>query len=504
MDLDNNKVVDIDEFISTIIHYGLGASNKVGLRNIANYQLMNINNIKLSHFKGYMTNPQLYYDHQFNYLITLSDYLFAICSSKTGKIVRSISMKSYGLFLSYQLTTIQIKQAKVLLLIATTSNSLLLFKADNNLLHPSFILCDKKSCNITNLCLTISHTHAKIYTGDIHGNIKIYQIYSIYQKLNDTYDIKLSKIINQISMNHDSITDIILLDQDDASHIMIITCSLDCLISLVIYNTTLNKFKINTLQSLKKSHKNGIIKIIYSSTYRYLISASIDHSICIWSLSTFLLLDTLIGHTYPIIDIYINNEIISIDDGGYIKIWNAENFIMIQTLSIHQSIINATYISRAQQILILDKLYHLSIYNQEGNLYIKDSELHENIQYILYNSTYSNFCVIGLKIIKLYDALSGALLTMFRNYSDYDITAIDLDINHKVIVADSKGMIRIYNYATGSFIKKLNGHNHHEINFIYYDVDKNVIISSSINQHIKNNMIIIKLMMKIWIIIRLM
>jgi len=74
---------------------------------------------------------------------------------------------------------------------------------------------------------------------------------------------------------------------------------------------------------------------------------------------------------------------------------------------------------------------------------------------VLYNSVFYTFITAHPKCIKVWDASTGALQSVFRDLTHKDITSICLDERkRKLFVGDSRGRMFSINIKNGAKMKK--------------------------------------------------
>ncbi|ETV90334.1 hypothetical protein, variant [Aphanomyces invadans] len=83
-------------------------------------------------------------------------------------------------------------------------------------------------------------------------------------------------------------------------------------------------------------HRLGVTCVKYSLAYRYIISAGLDHDVRLWNPYVESSIATLKGHHHQVVGLtWVDGspEVHSVDDAGFVKIWDLRTYRCIQTLS---------------------------------------------------------------------------------------------------------------------------------------------------------------------------
>ena len=238
------------------------------------------------------------------------------------------------------------------------------------------------------------------------------------------------------------------------------------------------------------------------------------------------------GHQYPLLDIGVQGglkleepHIVSIDERGNIRTWNARTFDLLQAFVSHDSLFRSDTLAhdrilhaaaclkfedvealkaeqkeetKAKQIeadirsLIVRGLYipHAVPAILVATTQIKSFEMrpvhakHESLICAIYNSHSCTFLTCSLSTVQIWDAFEGVVLRQYDNVhllgsSKIEITACILDDREgKFIIGDTLGRILVFNYLNGAFMKELNPHDKPISQLVYCKEDK-IVISSS-------------------------
>eukprot|EP01083_Nonionella_stella_P002986 8521_1 len=180
------------------------------------------------------------------------------------------------------------------------------------------------------------------------------------------------------------------------------------------------------------------------------------------------------GHSAPLVDVQFMSgtpQIITADIDGWIKIWDARNFHLVQTILALPEVqgmgderlrkgemTGFAVCGGIHRRLVVPDHRSLICYDQEGGLYKKVVE-HNQIASLLYNPVTLTFATACDKEVKVWNAISGKLSKVYRELTETELTALCFDgRNRKLITGDHQGHVRVYNYLTGAFMKSMEQH----------------------------------------------
>lgn len=107
-------------------------------------------------------------------------------------------------------------------------------------------------------------------------------------------------------------------------------------------------------------------------------------------------------------------------------------------------------------IIVAGKRLHFYEYDEPTDSNLTDDE---SCNFIMYNQVYFTFITGHPKSIKIWDAITGSLLSVFRDLTDRDITSICSDKRErKLFIGDSKGRVFSINAKNGALMKKFKRH----------------------------------------------
>jgi WD40 repeat protein len=238
------------------------------------------------------------------------------------------------------------------------------------------------------------------------------------------------------------------------------------------------------------------------------------------------------GHQYPLLDIGVQSglkleapHIVSIDERGNIRTWNASTFDLLQAFAsqdelfpldalAHNKTLHAAACLKFEDVealradaeeeaktkrieadirsLIIRGLYipHAVPAILVATKKIRSFEMrpvhakHESLICAIYNSNSCTFLTCSLSTVQIWDAFEGTVSRQYDNIhllgsSKIEITSCILDDREgKFIIGDTTGRILVFNYLNGAFMKELNPHDKPISQLIYCKEDK-IVISSS-------------------------
>ena len=274
--------------------------------------------------------------------------------------------------------------------------------------------------------------------------------------------------------------------------------------NVILWDTLLHDYR-----KFYSDQNTGIYQIEYNIKRNLIFSCGFDHSIYIYD--PFIdshCVQKLVGHNYSINSIACNidnDEFISIDIIGNIKIWDLNNFYNFQTININEAIhymkkTNNTHvdlqtkISSNQKMIFLSKVNKILTYGEKLMIFGKESYYFPDIcdsQSVLscfYNPRFYIFYVVCLNKIKLWNIFNGRLVRVYEEFlqnSTCEITCTCTDENiNKLYIGDNFGHIICLNLNYGNIIKEFIPHKK-EISSLHYLDKDNLLISLSIDNIIK-------------------
>lgn len=282
----------------------------------------------------------------------------------------------------------------------------------------------------------------------------------------------------------------------------------------------------NKPKRIYNDQKTGIYQVIYDYSKNHIYTCGFEHDIFIYDPY----IDNeaiyrLKGHKSSVNSIALipqNNELLSVDILGTIKIWDTANFVNFQTININESTIleanhfksreeiyNKTYkkkLSSNIHIQTFPDLKKFLIYGKKFLLFEKGDLVNPLLsdEYMIigcfYNPKTNNIISISSKKVKFWNIFNGKLMKTYSNLMDsdsitnskniykednYEITSFTYDSHFKKLyLGDSLGRIKSFYMLTGDFIKNFEPHNY-EITHMLYSNRFDYLISCSSDLKLK-------------------
>ena len=254
--------------------------------------------------------------------------------------------------------------------------------------------------------------------------------------------------------------------------------------------------------------ETGIYQIEYDASKNLIYTCGFDHDIYIYDPYV----DTkcihkLKGHNYSINSIACinsDNEFVSIDILGNIKIWDLSNYYNYQSINLNETLNlikiknnqNQTKrkISSNQKMIYLSKVKKILTFGEKlmvfGMVATKLSDLCDThlVLGCFYKALKFNFYTICLKKIKIWNIFNGKLRYVFDDFlqsPNSEITAFSTDKSlKKIFIGDCLGNLLCLNLNTGKILKTYEPHKY-EIVSLYHSQKLDLLISLDTNSIIK-------------------
>lgn len=244
--------------------------------------------------------------------------------------------------------------------------------------------------------------------------------------------------------------------------------------------------------------------MVYDNMKNLLFSCGFDHNIYVYDPYISFHVYKLGGHYGSINTIICNekeNELISMDIFGNIKIWDSQMLVCFQTISVSESNLdnngninsNSGGNSRSTnlKLIYLKKQKKIMIYGNKIVFYETDKSLNPELadDQIIFSSFYDrfgkSFLSFSLRKIKIWNPFTGKIRKVYEDPMKNEITALTLDKNMKrVFLGDNMGNIKCFNMKNGKFLKNIMSHET-EINILVHSLKLGVLISCSLDNNIK-------------------
>ncbi|ETV93774.1 hypothetical protein, variant 1 [Aphanomyces invadans] len=276
---------------------------------------------------------------------------------------------------------------------------------------------------------------------------------------------------------HKDIVQDLLLVNDDT----LISCSMDSLILI---------WDPHTLQckSTRAGHKYGVRTLARHSSTMF-VSAGFDMDMLGWDVSGLSNspIFKLTGHLAPIVAIQIVagcDQAVSLDEDGWFKWWNLQNLLStedndrcLQTFRFGSDEYpwkptSFTLFHNGTTIVACG--YRVKWIQR---VRLKPKLVASNA--VLYND--HSFTVLSTtdKELRVWDAVTGALLHVFRSVTRSDITQVVFDtLQRKCIVANQGGEIIVLNAASGTVLKTFPRHSN-QVSCLHYCKEDGCVLSAS-------------------------
>ena len=273
---------------------------------------------------------------------------------------------------------------------------------------------------------------------------------------------------------------------------------------VILWDTLLHEYR-----KFYSDQNTGIYQIEYNIIKNLIFTCGFDHDIYIYDpFIDFHCVKKLEGHNYSINSIACNlnnDEFISIDIIGNIKIWDLNNYYNFQTINVNDSTNNTekiynnhsisvqNKISSNQKMIFLKKVNKIFTYGEKLMIFGKESHYFpdicdtQTILGIFYHPGLYLFYVVCLKRIKLWNIINGKLVKVYENFlkSNSEIISFCTDETiNKLYIGDNFGHIYCMNLNYGNIIKEFIPHKKEIISLHYFD-KKHLLISFSNDKIIK-------------------
>jgi hypothetical protein len=282
----------------------------------------------------------------------------------------------------------------------------------------------------------------------------------------------------------------------------------------------------NKPKRIFNDQKTGIYQLLYDYNTNHIYSCGFEHDIFIYDPY----IDNeavyrLKGHKSSVNSIALiqeNQELLSIDILGKIKIWDTRNLYNFQSININDSTLlevnhlrsreelndrsRKKKISANHHIQPFPDLKKFLIYGEKFLLYEKGNFINALLcdDYMIlgsfYNPITNKIITISNKNIKFWNILNGQLVRIYSELmnnenekenkntiknNEYEITSFEYDtLYKKIYLGDSLGRIKSFYLSTGDFMKEFQPHKS-EITHIIYSNKYDYLITCSNDLKVK-------------------
>lgn len=231
----------------------------------------------------------------------------------------------------------------------------------------------------------------------------------------------------------------------------------------------------------------------YDNTKNLLFSCGFDHNIYVYDPYISFHVYKLGGHYGSINTIICNekeNELISMDIFGNLKIWDSQLLVCFQNISVSENS-ESNNRSTNLKLIYLKKQKKIMIYGSKIIFFETDKSLNpeladDQIIFSSFHDKYSkSFLSFSLRKIKIWNPFTGKIRKVYDDPMKNEITALTLDKNMKrIFLGDNVGNIKCFNMKNGKLLKDLESHDT-EINNIIHSLKLNIVVSCSVDNIIK-------------------
>ena len=250
--------------------------------------------------------------------------------------------------------------------------------------------------------------------------------------------------------------------------------------------------------------KTGIYHFVYDPYKNYLYTCGFDHNIYVYDpYNEDSSIYQLKGHNSSVKSLSLNlenNELISIDINGNLKIWDTTIFMNFQTLNIYNSLIAEQGHSKKQaeqlvnkkkimsniHVLSLSNIKKILVYGDKFLIYekgkTKNPDLCDDnlILGCIYNNFQNDVITFAHFRVKLWDIFTGKVKIIFEDPMEGgEITSFAHDKQMKrFYIGDNLGKIKNFNLSTGGYLKSFIPHRA-EITHLIHSSEYELLITCS-------------------------
>eukprot|EP00002_Diphylleia_rotans_P001044 TRINITY_DN10569_c0_g1_i5.p1 TRINITY_DN10569_c0_g1~~TRINITY_DN10569_c0_g1_i5.p1 ORF type:complete len:919 (+),score=138.32 TRINITY_DN10569_c0_g1_i5:188-2944(+) len=295
------------------------------------------------------------------------------------------------------------------------------------------------------LCFTHSKIYGTLYGGSTDGSLFKFDFQNQF------------KIIAKLPLHSDWITDMAEIPELGLT----LSSSLDKKILVWETATCVRRNELN-------GHKKGVLCMAYSQRYRLVFSAGFDRDVLVWNPIVAGVLHKMKGHDKTIMSLYAtkrNNELISLDTSGRLKLWDIRSYECLQTLDYKKIAFNTTCFDREHERLITADhtwyTWRFSDTNEEVTSW--------PIVAAKYNHAFNTIVVASTNAdVTIWNAFNGELVSSFDHVADAEVTALQIHpLGRQILVGFQNGLVVLLNYTTGGIVRKFLAHTS-EVMHIFY------------------------------------
>lgn len=236
----------------------------------------------------------------------------------------------------------------------------------------------------------------------------------------------------------------------------------------------------HTHRRTMQQQDKGVYSLDWHAEANCFFSAGLDHDAYVWNPYVSKYIFRLKGHIHSLVGVKSvpkTYQLITADMSGMFKVWDVRTFTCIQNFNTSKNDLNCFEVSYPEKKIIAG-FRKLQFFQYDEP---KDQNLADEGICIcaLYNSVFYNFITIHPKTIKVWNAIDGRLVHVFRDLSKGDLTCAAVDSRQrKLYLGDSLGNVVSVNIKNGARIKKFLKHSDEVTSLLYWEKNKFLVSSS--------------------------
>lgn len=219
----------------------------------------------------------------------------------------------------------------------------------------------------------------------------------------------------------------------------------------------------------------------WSQMNQCLLSAGLDHEAFVWNTYVKDKIFLLRGHNHPLVGVKClpdTPQIITADTSGMVKVWDVRNFLCVQTFNApldELAAFSLTYSSNGSQsmkkrIICGGKKLSYFEYDEPKDQLLTDEK---PCLQVIFNATLLCITTLHPDSLKVWDAKTGKLISVYRGLSSHELCSIILDNRQrKLFVGDSSGEIFTVNIRNGARMKNFQKHDLAVTGLSFWSSDK--------------------------------
>jgi WD40 repeat protein len=456
IDVNGDATLEWDEFSNHIIELGMVRKDKTFIDAIKNYYSSEI----IDDEKHDTEVEHVYFIEKLKHLLVMErdSKRFKVYDCKTGKFKQNVPDKS-GASGGAVIGADYVESEN---LVATTSNNNSINLWDSN----NYIFRERIPTSEIQLTVKWCESMQRLFTGGCDSVIHAFDVV-------DLKEIGVREGWNPMKkdkVGHEGpILDLLPIPDQG----ILVSCGIDAQICLWNLKNLEGKHTL-------VGHQLGVYSLDWYADTNILLSAGLDHDIYIWNPYVDKRIFLLKGHNHSLVGVKHlkgTHQIISADISGMFRIWDVRTFTTIQTFNCPLNEINCYALTwPPKRIVAGGRRLVFYDYDEPTDHHLADDQ---HCLCVLYNSVFYTFITAHPKCIKVWDACTGKLQSVFRELSSKDITCICLDERkRKLFFGNCKGVVKSINIKNGAHMKTFEEHPQ-DISCLHYWGEKTMLLSAS-------------------------